>query len=101
MTQPEGGRGDQVFTGRDNFDFGSSRSDMERMMKLRTPFVVASDDPNQQPLLATHRGQMLIAGAVFSAYWGAPLAGLVARRAARAKARRAAREAGDIDATDR
>ena len=101
MTRPDDRSGDQVFTGRDTFDFGSSRSDMERMMKLRTPFVVASDDADQQPFLATERGQMAIAGAVFSAYWGAPLLARMAKKAARARARKAARDAGDTGATDR
>ena len=94
MTQPgDERRGDQVFTGSDSFDFGTSRSDMERMMRLRNPFVVTSDDPDEKPFIATERGQKVIAGAVFSAYWGAPVLAQLAKRAARAKARRRARAA--------
>lgn len=82
------GGGDQVFTGRDMFDFGTSRSDMERMMGARNPFVVTSTDEDQQPFIATERGQQWIAGAVVSAYMGGPvLAGLLRKRK-RARARR-------------
>jgi hypothetical protein len=89
MTQPGGERrGDQVFTGQDTFDFGTGRSEMERMMRARNPFVVASDDPDQQPFIATEKGQQMIAGMVVGMYWGGPAMGRMARKIRRAKAAR-------------
>jgi hypothetical protein len=73
-------QGDQVFTGRDTFDFGTSRSDAERMMKMRTPFVVVSQDPAQQPFVARREGKNLLAAAVIAAYWGPPIARGIRRR---------------------
>lgn len=67
------GDGDQVFTGRDTFDFGTSRKDAERMMGMRAPFVVASRDPGGVPFIATEQGVRWLTGAVFAAYWVPPI----------------------------
>jgi dihydrodipicolinate synthase/N-acetylneuraminate lyase len=72
--------GDQVFTGRDTFDFGSTRRDAERMMHMRGPAVVVSSDPGQVPFLGRAEGRRWVAGAVLAAYWGAPLAAGIRRK---------------------
>lgn len=89
MTSQEGrGGGDQVFTGRDTFDFGTSRSDMERMMGARNPFVVTSNNEDEQPFIATEKGQQWVAGAVVSVYMGGPIVAGLIRKRKRARARR-------------
>jgi hypothetical protein len=72
--------GDQVFTGRDTFDFGATRGDAERMMHMRAPAVVVSTQPGQVPFLARADGKRWLAAAVVSAYWGAPLARGIKRK---------------------
>jgi hypothetical protein len=72
--------GDQVFTGRDTFDFGTSRRDAERMMNMRAPFVVVSQDPAEQPFVGRGAGTNSIAAAVFAAYWGPPIAQAIRRK---------------------
>ena len=72
--------GDQVFTGRDTFDFGSSRRDAERMMGMRAPFVVVSQDPDQMPFVARRESKGWLAAAVMAAYWGPPIASAIRRK---------------------
>jgi hypothetical protein len=72
--------GDQVFTGRDTFDFGTNRRDAERMMRMRAPAVVVSTQPGQVPFLARAEGKRWLAAAVVAAYWGPPMAAGIRRR---------------------
>jgi hypothetical protein len=98
MTQPGGQRRDQVFTGDDTFDFGTSRASMERILRARAPVVITSADPGRQPAIAGEQGQKLLVGAVFSAYFGGPILARIARKKkARARARRDAEDGGNAD----
>lgn len=72
--------GDQVFTGADTFDFGTTRQQAERMLRPGRPFAVVSHEPGATPFVATGEGQRWLAGAVIAAYWAAPVAGALKRR---------------------
>ncbi len=97
MTQPGGQRRDQVFTSGDSFDFGTSRSSMERILRARAPVAITSGEPGQQPFLAGEQGQKLLVGAIISTYFGGPIVAGMIRKKARARARRKAEDSGSTD----